>query len=87
MPKKLNICTEDCIDVIQNDINWIKKEIIDFIKTNSQSHTDILLQTTKTNGRILELEKWKFTITGGLIVLNLFLVPIVLWLLKKNLNL
>ena len=36
----------------------------------------ILVQATKTNGRVNELEDWKAYISGGLAVITIVLIPI-----------
>lgn len=38
----------------------------------------ILAQTSKTNGRVSTLERWRSYITGGLAVIIILLVPILL---------
>lgn len=45
--------------------------------------SEIKEQTTKTNGRVTVLEKWKNLLTGGLIFMNIILVPIFLAVVIK----
>lgn len=45
--------------------------------------TEIKVQTLKTNGRVTALEKWQSMLTGGLILVNIILVPLFLTLLIK----
>lgn len=45
--------------------------------------TEIKTQTTRTNGRVTALEKWQHMLTGGLILVNVLLVPLFLTLLIK----
>ena len=49
-----------------SDIEWIKQiltEIKDahktFVERNEKQHSDILVQTKRTNGRVTKLEQWK----------------------------
>jgi len=57
-----------------------------FFRENKGDHEMIIAQTTKTNGSVASLQKWRYQITGGMIVLNIFIVPIVLFLLYRQLQ-
>ncbi len=46
----------------------------------------ILAQTIKTNGRVGKLENWRFLISGGLGVIVVLMIPILLILIEKFLN-
>ena len=64
----------------------INQKLDDFKIDNKEEHKAILFQTTKTNGTIADIQKWRYTVTGGLIVINSFILPILLWLIYKNLK-
>jgi len=55
-----------------------------FFRENKNDHEQIITQTTKTNGSVASLQKWRYQITGALIVLNIFIVPIILFLVYKQ---
>lgn len=43
-------------------------------------------QTTKTNGRVRAIEKWRAFITGAVSVITLILVPLLGWSLLEIIN-
>ena len=51
--------------------------------SNHEAHQAILVQVTRTNGRVTALEKTKNMLTGGLIFINVIVVPILLYLIFK----
>jgi len=57
-----------------------------FFRENKNDHEQIITQTTKTNGSVASLQKWRYQITGALVVLNIFIVPIVLFLVFEQLK-
>ena len=65
----------------------ITKETIDeIIKRIDENVMEIRVQTIKTNGRVNSLEAWKNKITGGLLITDLILVPIVITLIINSLK-
>lgn len=56
---------------------------------NLKEHKAILDQTTRTNGLVADIQKWRFMMTGAFILLNVFVVPIIIavvinYILKRN---
>lgn len=49
-------------------------------------HTQILVQTTKTNGRVTSLEKTRNVLIGALGLANLIAVPVILAYILTNLK-
>lgn len=43
-------------------------------------------QTTKTNGRVTDLEKWKWTVVGAVSILTALVLPLI-FLILRNLHL
>lgn len=67
--------------ILQNDkdhcsINKDMKEKLDLI----------LLQTTKTNGSVAAIKKWKSRMEGGIAIISLILVPLFLWLVYSHMK-
>ena len=46
----------------------------------------IISQTTRTNGRVSSLESWQNRMIGATVVINIFVVPILFWLVLAHLN-
>lgn len=66
---------------ITNEVLY--ERLNNLIKENSEDHQEIIKQTTLTNGRVTKLEAWRNIMTGGLIILNVIVWPIVLLYITK----
>ena len=71
----------------------ILERVNNLIATNKSEHEAILAQVRRTNGFVQEHEKdikrldvWKSRITGGLLVLNIVVLPVVFYLLFERLQ-
>ena len=62
---------------INNDV--LLERINNLIETNKTEHEAILTQTTKTNGRVTKLESWQNRIIGGMVIVDVIVLPLVLW--------
>ena len=62
---------------IDNDV--LLERINNLIETNKTEHEAILTQTTKTNGRVTKLESWQNRIIGGMVIVDIIVLPLVLW--------
>jgi len=69
------------LDVIVERIDNFRKDEDAREVKNSQEHQAILVQTTKTNGNVAEISKIQERLIGGLIVLNIFIVPVIIKLI------
>jgi len=63
-------------NVLVERLEGITKLINEKFTENEKSHTAILSQTTRTNGRVTTLEDWKNKVIGALIMTNLILLPL-----------
>ena len=54
------------------------------IESNGKEHGEILKQVVKINSRVGKLEIWRGFITGGLLIISIFIVPILLYLVYSN---
>jgi hypothetical protein len=63
------------ITQIKDDIKYLKIDV-----------GRILAQTTLTNGKMAEIQKWKERITGGMIVINVIVLPVVMFLFYQYLT-
>jgi hypothetical protein len=60
------------------NLEVVIERLDNFKADNAQEHSQILVQTTKTNGKVAEISKIQERLIGGLIVLNIFIVPVVI---------
>ena len=61
----------------------LDERLTNWFRENKEDHETIIVQTTKTNGKVSELEKWKNNMTGALIILNVVVWPLVLLFITK----
>lgn len=71
----------------------ILERLNNLISTNKEEHSQILEQVKKTNGsvcshekEIKKLNKYKDYLSGALVIVNLFVVPVLIWLVYAHLN-
>lgn len=67
--------------------DFTNREINEMFNDIRSSMTRIENQTTKTNGRVGEMEKWRSFITGAVAVLVTLVVPILAWAIWTLANL
>ena len=61
----------------------IIERLDNFIEVNKEQHDSILEQVTKTNGSVAGIQKWRYMITGGIIISNIIIVPIIIAIIMK----
>lgn len=64
--------------------NYSNRELDHFFGDIKSSLKRIEEQVTKTNGRVSSLEKWRWMVVGGLMVLSAIVLPIVVSSYKIN---
>ena len=67
----------------QITLEVLDERLTNWFRENKEDHETIIVQTTKTNGRVTELEGWKSKMTGALIILNVIVWPLVLFFITK----
>lgn len=50
---------------------------------NSREHATIIEQVKRTNSTVADLVKWRYIITGALILMNIFVAPVIVAVLIK----
>jgi hypothetical protein len=66
---------------MDNDV--IIERLENLLRENSEEHKSILDQVKKTNGSVADIQKWRYLLTGGFIVSNIIIVPIIITLILK----
>lgn len=64
-------------------LDSLKELFLEKFNTNDDQHTSILIQTTKTNGRVTGLEDWKNKVIGALIMTNIIILPVLFILVRE----
>lgn len=54
-----------------------------FQEENKTQFCTLYEQVKHTNGSVAEIQKWRYLITGALIIMNLFAVPIIVAIVIK----
>lgn len=65
------------------ELDVVIERLDNIIKQNAKEHKEIIEQTTKTNGSVAKIQKWKERATGIFIAVNIFVVPVVVAVLIK----
>lgn len=61
----------------------IVERIKNFQEENKQQFCTLFEQVKKTNGSVADIQKWRFMITGALVIMNIILVPVIVSILIK----
>lgn len=75
---------KDILSAIEQGM--ILERLNNLIIDNKEAHSKILEQTSKTNGNVSEIQRWRDKMTGALVIMNIFFVPIILYLIYNQLK-
>lgn len=67
----------------QDNIGIIIERLENLKTSNNTEHKAILDQTTKTNGTVADIQRWRFIATGSLLILNALVLPIIIAVVIK----
>lgn len=67
--------------------DFTNREITEMFKDITNGLSRVEAQTTKTNGRVSEMERWRSFMTGGMAVLVTIVVPVLAWAIYRLVNL
>ena len=72
---------------METSIPYNNREIKEMFNDLKTGQDRIESQVIKTNGRVTTLEKWRYTILGGMAVSTMVVIPILGWSLYTLVNL
>jgi len=67
------------VGVVLEKIDSLKNILSRFELSNNKDHDELKTHAKTTNGRVNKLEDWRNRIIGGIVVLNVLLVPVVIY--------
>jgi hypothetical protein len=65
----------------------IDERLKNFIEENTKEHESILVQTTKTNGKVAAISRWQERLIGAWLVFSVMIIPVFVivvaeWIIK-----
>lgn len=67
---------------LEAEICGLRELIEEKFNRNSEAHEMILEQTTKTNGSVRELQKWRSFINGAISIMTVLVLPILFYVVE-----
>jgi hypothetical protein len=68
------------------EICGIRELINEKFDRNKEDHEKIIEQTTKTNGSVRDLQRWRSYILGALSVISIIIIPVAFMVLESWIN-
>ncbi len=78
--------TEICLVKLTARLENIVGDDKEFRRENSEAHDRILIQLVRMNGTVASLNRWRYLLTGSFAVINVIVVPILLWLIYLHMK-
>ena len=72
-------------DTLEVELCGLRDLIEEKFNRNKEDHDKIIEQTTKTNGSVRDLQKWKSFINGAVAVLTGIILPLFIYIMQKGL--
>ncbi len=69
---------------MKDEAPYTNREINEFFRDVKESLVRIESGVIKTNGRVNKLENWRYLISGGMIVITLFVIPMVVYIFTND---
>jgi len=74
------------LGIVVERIDNLKESMLDKFDENAKEHAGILVQTTKTNGKVKEHDKWIFGMVCGGLVITTTVIPLIMYIYFDKVN-
>jgi hypothetical protein len=65
------------------NLEVIIERLTNFQQANAEDHNAILEQVKRTNGSVADIQRWRYMITGALIIMNIIIMPVAIAIITK----
>jgi hypothetical protein len=65
------------------NLEVIIERLTNFQQANAEDHSAILEQVKRTNGSVADIQRWRYMITGALIIMNIIIMPVAIAIITK----
>lgn len=67
-------------------LNNLDEKFDTFVVSNSEQHQSIQTHVEKTNGRVTRLERYRDMLIGGMVLINVVVLPVFFFIVFKYLG-